>query len=1053
MSTLLDYSKRLFQTSTDILSLIKSYLPEITRHNNIGKINSVLERSIVGWILFPLVLGHTKLLWKFPVTAYEKLYDEICSLLQQDVPQLLKSVNGVNNISQKNKDFVFSWSVIETCHPYLPNQDSSIGINFEGAFASVVQFDKRCKTSSSDHLLLLNPAVNFTMSAGSKLIPVPIFTPSANLVAKFVSHDSAPSWGMKVYIEPIIQCPWLYELERLLAWVGARSAMFNFLKLPCTAPELKYNETLSSRLFRHGLEAQSTKSGDLATSNEFLQSFIQLQGEATALVEFMQERLKMEMGFKPNNFVLSAERGLIAAMLKHADLVGVALKFTFSLRSKNEKEEALQQSESETETESKTKSPAGKTPDIEVPEALLKVWRIAKQIRTWMIREKQLKHLQYASLLKDVLKRVQLLLKLQSCTWPTSIETQQEIGSASETMLGSHLLLSKSVDEHSSLASSSSSPLPDSNSFASSSSDTFTSPLSNITSVGATDLKAVDEVCNLVLKFVQQPLSEDNVDLVYQLVHVREERANNRANAIQLLSKLMTCTTYNSVKAEVINQLKFNFRSNAMKSRTGYEFHYLNNTEGCGVTASQQISSDFRALVGNLLNSLAIEQYLKSGVLRETFNILFFGFQPIDIPWMLEFNLLDKLCVFMHAYEYGYHMKSANTAMADQTKDLLYRQRATSTAEVLDEKTSGAGKVNPSGARKSGFNQKQIIGFSPKKSVLEEMKFVSEKAWNVFQMMAIRCITMLESWDSDVKHKAPVNQREHIYNNLKKLRDMIFDILLDELSMLITQLSNSSKYTLSCQREEAIQVLHDRLSLVVSVSISKCARCCLSTEKFQSLLLPLLKMGNSRIQEISLILCQHLMLHAANVSESVDDQFQDILLSLFQFLGAYELRHATGADVFSQQSATSTVSRSVAKTIFSLIRNILIDPSAVLREQVHTIIRNSLASSTTTLLELISKDEGDATNMWKVRTITKLTYLLASLTVLNGLSYIPRKGDAVTVKLNNSWESAVVVEVYEQFHKIRVKFTKRNESKIVIVVANNVHVDTQVNQLICKTSM
>eukprot|EP00818_Percolomonas_sp_WS_P004767 CAMPEP_0117445930 /NCGR_PEP_ID=MMETSP0759-20121206/6062_1 /TAXON_ID=63605 /ORGANISM="Percolomonas cosmopolitus, Strain WS" /LENGTH=3647 /DNA_ID=CAMNT_0005238147 /DNA_START=274 /DNA_END=11217 /DNA_ORIENTATION=- len=952
------------------------YIDDTTRTH----VEKSLKDGFVGKLVFPLLQNIIKLLWRSHNSAQERQsVDLLFQFIYPHVTDLLRTVNSLN-IMIDIREPIFEWRIVETCHPYQTNSAEELKISFPALnsfqksgvseeknirpVAVTVKFDPRCRTAcQADNLRItssyvpqnadVSPSLQFSGHGSS--IPVnPLVSWGETLSASFRSDDKQTDWGMKLAVFPLYHFHWLYEFEKYLGWIGGRFATFVLSEHPhMTKLEQPFETWLQNRPFFYGALNENadaekpTENSELSDVMGFLNGIMNLDNvKSVSLVDFMKNHLRAEsMMLHDQDFVIKAERGIIASILYHSNLVGLATEFNAQMMNQ------LHQ---------------------EVPKALIQVWRQARNIRMWMVQSKQMHQTSYDALCQSISQKVKFLLTLSP-----GVEEEQSVvlpNSAKSVSNPSPLLLQDTSNSSNSPISSV--PNPKFSQVKGAHAETLTQStrssrpsksMKNAESVDQinklrkmkqrteeTEIHNVDQISKVILNFVKSDVAVNDLSRVMTM---RTSRAMSRAQALRILSELFECTQYHTVKAEVLKDAKYILRSKSFNN--DIDFHYLNNTEGCGLEAHKELTSTFESLIKKLiveLDNWPSEDLILSGMLREIMEICFFSFKPCDVEWVLRFRFLEKICPLM--YDSPAHIEK--------------------------------GKL-------------QAIA-----SLSEEKREVRKRAWKIFRMLSVRCVEMLEQWDEKEQFQIPPNKRDEVRAQIDDLRDKIFGLLFDELEEMIR---NNNIFS---------DVLEEMLSLMVSLCNTASAQICLSSKRFQRLLLPLLRVGIPKVQELSLQLCSQLILNSSSnlqdEKEIEDQNSLKLLHVLFDFLGSYQMTQILGKDHTSSQR--TLVPLHMAKEIFNLLRKLFHESAPVQWRSDIRLLMESNIHDIPTLISLID----DKSSLAASETIKRV---LATLTILSGFSYVPSEGENILVRLNGKWEAAKVCSMEENRHSITFLLTEK----------------------------
>lgn len=994
---LIDYATKILNSSCEILSEAFSVVGEdLTK---LSALEHILRYSIVGFLLFPLLHSFVKFLWRCGNSEEDmNQLPKITGFLYPYTVELLRSLNAFSSLSQQ-KDSVFDWYIAETDHPYefKLNQKLEATFNREDVMSVAIKFDPRCRTSSTNDNLRLSsnpqgttPVLQFA-GVGSVTIPVnPLMTWGKSILMSFMSDDQQSDWGMRCAVLPILELGWMNELQKNIGWLGGRCATYTLSSLPCTSDEAAHSSWLNSRLFCNGLESNDNElitgavdTNVTAKSNKdiFLSDLIYNRDRASTLIAFMDHHLRFEhVMLRDNEDLNTSERALIAAMLKHTDLVGCAIRFTTLIERNNS------------------------VNNIQVPSRLTVIWINARKLRSWMVQKKQSQHLQYSSIKGNIIQKAEFLLSLRSATFthvPT-VDTDLLLP-VSKGNIGDHLESPR--QSHSNKQRQSKGKEKESIQSVGSRDDSaraFHQMRSVLvtwravkkwrakTSAAPTDddITNINEVSALVTSFIQ---SDANPTKLRHLMTVRTERAMNRAKAFRMYTDLLTCTQYSSVKAEVIQGAKGILRSRSMKKSDMIDFHYFNNIEGCGPVYYEILTDAFLKFLRALMSEMEPTEsdVVLSGMLREIMETCFISFKPSDVEWILELNLLQKLCPLMYNSE-------------------------------------------------SKTESEESVKFTLRNASTEEKKEMNKRAWKLFRMLSVRCVEMLEEWDTKEKYYSQSMKRDKIRNQLHILRDNIFGLLFDELERMIRDQSSLSQL-----------VLEEMLSLMVSLCNTESAQLCLTTSRFQSLLLPLLKLGYPKVQELSLLLCSHLILGQKSAGEDApNDNGVTLVGVLFEFLGLFELHRVMGIDPFSNIENSQAIGLSMAKQIFILLRKLFSEESPEYwRSMIKAIMEKSLHNSFDLLMEIEENLADNPTlsdDMLAKEHSETFRHVSAAFTLLLGFTYVPEEGEEIVVNMNGKLLDARIIRVEENRHTFKVQLLDDAAvHKNHRVPAENIQVKTQ----------
>lgn len=746
---------------------------------------------------------------------------------------------------------------------------------------------------------------------------------------------------------------------------------------------------MNSKLFSKGLEDFRDEACASKNRDTFLLDLIHNRNNGAILVRFMTKQLQFEpVVLKDNEDINTSERAVIASILKHTDLAGLALRFT------NQLADALR---SDNDFSSLSR--------IAVSPKLLSVWRGAKKVRTWMVQKRQTQQLAYENMRTSIVSKAELLLDMRSSTFPFvhrgSLQSNLLTQSTDRDVLNESPRLVKDRS-HSRISKSDTKGKEKEHMQLTGQPSDFDSAIDKVRSImiawrlckqwkskALSDTSKVDnqhiaDIATLVLSFVQ---SDADPTKLRGFINNRKDRALSRAKAFSMYTELLTCTQFSSVKAEIIQGAKTVLRSRSMKNFDRVDFHYFNNTEGCGPTHYDVLSNSFAKFLSTLMNELEPtgSDVLLSGMLREILETCFISFKPLDIDWVLELNLLQKLCPLMFNCD-----------------------------------------IAPDGNVK--FAQRSATG--------EERKEMSRRAWKLFRMLSVRSISMLEQWEEQEKNDTPILMQNVLKNKLLLLRDSIFSLLFDELENVLLQ-PTFSNYV----------VLEEMLSLMVSLCSTKSAQECLTTARFQALLLPLLKMGYVQVQELSLKLCSHLILRQKNSSDLLSDNEITLVSVLFEFLGQFELHSVMGCDPFAvSETHNHTIGLNMAKQIFILLRKLFEDSSPECwTRTIKSIVNRALTDSFALVCQL---GESIRTNVFTADDVSKeqsdaFKSISAAFTLLLGFSYIPESGEEILVDMNGKWMDARITLVEEDKHCVQVELLNdKTLHRVHTVPSENVRVKT-----------
>lgn len=915
-------------------------------------IQQTLKSGLVGRVIYPLLQNVIKLLWRSHNSPQERQSISLLfNFIYPSISDLLRSINSLN-IMVGISEPIFEWKIIETCHPYQTNSSEDIRVHFSNLPASensnvqtepiavTVKFDPRCRTAcQSDNLRITSkfappksdtsPSLQFSGHGSS--IPVnPLVSWGDELSIAFRSDDKQTDWGMKLSVFPLYHYHWLYEFEKYLGWIGGRFATFSLSEYAYTDSENCFADLLLNRPFCYGIKREVDSEKPTENSSEvenFLDGISNLNHPSSkSLVDFMQKYLRAEsMMLHDQEQVIKAERHIIAAILYHSHLGNAALEFTHQMVNQMHQE---------------------------VPKSLIQVWRQARNIRMWMVQTKQMQQKSYESLCSSIVEKVSFLLSLFS-----GLEEVSHNPSESGGLFQENVVISPS-SQQATQTKPSSQQEPMTQSIRTSSSkmqkrsdsvDQFTKIRKMKHRTEENDISNVDQVSKVILDFVK---SDASVKKLSKVMKLRTSRANSRAQALQSLAELFECTQFYSVKCEILKDAKYILRSKGFNH--AIDFHYLSNTEGCTMDATNDLTSTFTTLVRMLIAELddwESESVVLSGMLREIMEICFFSFKPCDVQWVLRFKFLEKLCPLMYD--------------------------------------------NPSKHR-NGEKLVNIPSFS------EEKKEVRKKAWKIFRMLSVRCVEMLEQWDEKEKFLIQSHKRDEVRSQIDDLRDKIFGLFFDELEDMI---QNNNIFS---------DVLEEMLSLMVSLCNTASAQICLSSKRFQRLLLPLLRVGIPKVQELSLQLCSQLILSSnANLNDENDVEDENslkLLHVLFEFLGSYQISQVLGKDPTSSQR--TLIPLHMAKEIFCLLRKLFHESApSQWRSDIRSLMETNIHEMQSIIYHV--DDQQLDENL-----VDQIKRLLATLAVLSGFSYIPTEGERVQVKLNGKWEDAKVGTLEENRHSM-----------------------------------
>ncbi len=1022
---LLEYGSGVLEASAEILSAACSELTELEpqKENQEAwmmtkqRIEQTLHDSLFGRQAFPLLEAFIKFMWRCGHSQEEtQQMQKLTAFLYPYVTDILRSVNLLNTLLEKS-DKPFEWYIVETDHPYESSINQKIEVAFDkpdeqtSVVAVAVKFDPRCRTAApSDNLRISGnngvPNVQALQFSGfGNTIPVnPLMTWGNSMNLTFMSDDKHTDWGMRCAVYPVFDQNWLYEIEKKLGWLGGRCCAFVLSSYPYSPDETLYASWLCSQLFTNGLEINEWKelsvklnlpvnrrkqSGmnlkeghslpvqeeeeKLSIRDQFLQDLVHAQNRAGEMIKFIYDHLRNEGAtFLENADIIASERAVIAAVLKHTDLVGVAIRFT---------DEVINYQSS---MKSKPIPPSG----------LLMVWRNARKIRMWMASKKQKQQTQYHSIKEFIVQKAQFLASLRSATFAhvPAVGSEQDISTPVDYII-------ETLDRQ---TRSNAEPIVSQQQQSSSTNLTTMKVLKGVTSqkmnnreqalsrwkqilvlwrigrkwklhtlrregvphISQDDKRNIDRISDLVLTFVQSDIIPSRIQA---LMSMRKERALNRARAFRMYTELLTCTQYGSVKAEILQGAKEILKSRSMKKHNSVDFHYFNNIEGCGPVYNEVLADSFNKFLQAVMSEFEPTDYnvLNTGLLREILDSCFFSFKPSDIEWVLALDFLQKLCPLM--YDQG-------------------------------EEVASTGKFKKSSSR------------------VEEKKDNNKRAWKIFRLLSVRCVEMLEEWDEREMHQIQVVRRANVRSRLNQLRDKIFGLLFDELEKM------------SGHGNPQPAVLEEMLSLMVSLCSTESAQASLSSTRFQRLLLPLLKLGFPRVQELALQLCGQIILgqpqEEGESQETVDLGQSSLLNVLFDFLGSYEIRQVVGSDPQSPDS--SPMGLRMAREVFSLIRRLFDSntSSAHWKKTISAMIQKLLEESYASLNSILETQKDLKVGFDKLVVtddmIKTFKHILSSITLINGFRHIPEVGEDVQVLLNGKWMDVTVTCLEENRHTAKV---------------------------------
>ncbi|EFC47682.1 ubiquitin protein ligase [Naegleria gruberi] len=1063
----------------------KSSVDEVNSLLTIGICEGILQKGATGWLCFPLLLNFAKFLWKGSILSnsksaagnvvIESQLEKLTQFLYPPVVNLLRMIDllcqfcDVQEFKSEAERLLIDWTIVETEHPYDGNVTDWKEVNFIDPNNNIInvgiKFDPRCITSGpEDHLRInsLQKIANLQalqFSGHGTTIPVnPLLTWGAGMSCSFKSGNFALNsseggkqgsmWGMRCLVVPVrsFSAPplFMYEFSKLLGHIGGRCSTYLLSTYPYSSDEDKYVEWLESKIFANGIKGEigqpteqntekqsnnnnngllllrmeedfsknsmmyqqaktiapgkfgsnpydliekvdvdSSSSDVLDVADKFLLEMIEPTSNTSAPINYcnyMYQRILNKESFTqmmqqvPD--VVSAERAVIAAVLKHTGLDSLARKVSDAvaespfLLSENVDKDSYEKSMSLLDI-------MFKNGDYE---KLKLMWRkVGRTLREWMIKTKQQKQLSYRDMRDFIVQKCKFLISLESAFMSTVPLDARDIGTTEKSSLFKKVQSPRAV-EKSSLFSQQLTHNFVFNRFKKGNIGGFTNILPSDDFVG--------DISSQIVKFIQSDIIPVRIQ---NLMRMRSERALNRATSLQMFSELLQSTQFASVKAEIVHGIKAVRQNRSMKKIDSPNFHYFNNVEGSGPMYSDILSSSLSDFLKQLFYPLdscistssqeekekQLRVLVQSGLLREILDICLISFKHNDIKWIMQFDFLEKLSYLMY-----------NTI---------------STPEQNTDKFK----------RRDGFT--------------EEQKEINKKSWKIFRLLSIRCVEMLE----ENAITDPV-----VESQLNDLRDTVFNLLFKDLKRVIGDMNS----------EISSEVLEEMLSLMVSLSNTPSAQSCLSSERFQQLLLPLLRLESyPKVQELSLKLCGQLITSYGELStdNNYSEGLKELLTILFEFLGAYETKQVTGdASLVNDKDGSGSIGMKMAKDIFNLIRKLFRDipvddhSSAPYFVGVLTsLMDQAINLSTQNIIQSIRKG--------KTSVLKDIQLVYSTLTVLNGFNCVPQIGEIVNVDMNGRVEKAKVKEIEETYHLIKIELCDKTViHREHFVSAENVKVET-----------
>ncbi|KAL9653011.1 hypothetical protein ABK040_015526 [Willaertia magna] len=1060
-----------------------------------------VQEGIIGWLVFPVLHSFSKLLWKGNNNSkvyIDQHFEKLTQFLYPHIVELLRSVDLLSQFVGIKEDYevrsdttektgpglLFDWAIVESDHPYESGASESKEITFNSdssqsedtinnhsheVISVGIKFDPRCITAGPEDNLRINTSQKITnvqalqfSGHGSTIPIIPLVTWGNSLTTTFRSGDKHSQWGMRCLVVPVFNyvgnencVHFLYELEKLLGHLGGRCTTYVLSSYPYSSDEDKYVDWLDSKLFANGIrddqienesnvkserstelllkpeddfsnlvvdynskltnekpkyntlpssnisleeelstgsQSDQTKTKVMDINDKFLLDMIDGNNEAGQFCQYLYLRI-----FKNEAFtmmmqnvadVVTSERAVVAVTLKHTGLVALARKLSEIVADCNP---------FSTPVDEKSLMSLNSAMNGEGCDKLKSVWRkIGRPLRQWMVQTKQQKQLAYRDMRDFIVQKCKFLLQLESSYLSKIYDRDEGFKSPSlETLEKPWMFKKTQQSQQTNLVASKS------------------YVLSQLSQIAANKIRLdrdqinlslitdgfINDISTKVVQFVQSDIIPSRM---LNLMRMRRERALNRATSFQMFNELIQSTQFNSVKAEIIHGIKSIRQTRSMKKCDSPNFHYFNNVEGCGSMYQEIMSHSFKAFLRGLFtpldawlirtddsihedNQKKLDNLVRSGLLREILDISLISFRPSDVEWILYNDFLTKLSHLMY-----------------------------NTVPVQTDLNNDNSKFK----RKDGF--------------IEEHKEMNKKAWKIFRLLSIRCVEMLEESEN---FEGDFTYTQH----LNSLRDTVFNLLFNDLKRIIADMNTNSKSI-------SVEVLEEMLSLMVSLCNTSYAQLCLSSERFQQLLLPLLKLSSRpNVQELALKLCSQLILssgssiHNNTVSPQSNNQggLNDLIVILFEFFGSYEMRQVVG---YSPDN-TSVIGIRIAKEIFLLIRklfsedNVSIENGSYFVKLLVQLMNSALFDSTETILK----------NLNRHTDISKdLQCLFATLTIMGGFKYIPQIGEQVLVDMNGRQELAKVKEIEETYHLVKIEL----EDKSVVhrehfVASENIHVITQ----------
>ncbi|KAG2382979.1 hypothetical protein C9374_004946 [Naegleria lovaniensis] len=1004
------------------------------------------------------------------------LYPSVVNLLR--MVDLLCQFADIKETNWETGQFLINeWAIVETEHPYDGNVSEfrDIIFNNDNVTNVGIKFDPRCITSGSDDHLRINssqkiPNVQALQFSGhGTTIPInPLMTWGNGMTCSFRSGTFALNaseggkqgslWGMRCMIVPVrsynstSENPlFLYEFSKLLGHLGGRCSTYLFSTYPYSSDEDKYVEWLDSKIFcngikvengsgaiqngsdsshqdrhieyqlknNHGLlllrpeefsntaisyqqtklnlsnnnnntiiennheiesnttEASSVDSNDqtvIDISERFLLEMIESTSNSSGAVVFCQymyqrvlhkESFIQMMQHVPD--VLAAERAVVSAVLKHSGLDVLARKMAdVVLESPFPMMETMDKDAFE---KSMTLLDAQfKNGDYE---KLKVMWRkVGRTLREWMVKTKQQKQLSYKDMKDFIVQKCKFLIGLESA-FITAVprSNMEKFLTSTSNELKNKMHLFKKVQpskfEKASLFSQQLTHKFVVNQFK----REKTTPLS----LPSDDF--VLDISSQIVKFIQSDIIPVRIQ---NLMRMRNERALNRATSLQMFSELLQSTQFNSIKAEIIHGIKTVRQNRSMKKLDSPNFHYFNNVEGSGPMYLEILETSFSSFLKQLFEPLDM-------CLHETSTQ---HEKEDSLKTLIQSGLLREILdICLISFKQNDIKWIMHFDFLEKLSYLMYNTLPSPSQTVLP-----GDKFKKHGVR-------------------EEQKEINKKSWKIFRLLSIRCVEMLE--------ENTVSDPE-IERQLNGLRDTVFNLLFKDLKRVIGDMNSSFVSS---------EVLEEMLSLMVSLSNTPSAQSCLSNERFQQLLLPLLRLESyPKVQELALNLCGQLIMSNCEIDpeSGYSEGLKELLTILFEFLGAYEIRQVIGCDVSVQHSSdgdgSGRIGLKMARDIFNLIRKLFSDMSnqqslPYFAGLLTALMENSILHATEKILTELKNGRGINTEI----TFKDLQQLYSTLTILNGFNCIPQIGETVTVEMNGRKELAKVKENEETYHLVKIE--------------------------------